>query len=63
MDKKSIFSIALVANVLFVCMLCLGSCTYNVSMAHTEGSATDVIDDNLTNTPDISPTITPGALG
>jgi hypothetical protein len=63
MNKKSIFAIALVVNVLFVCMLCLGSCTYNVSMAHTEGTATDVIDDNLTNTPDISPTITPGALG
>lgn len=33
----------------------LSSCTYNVSMAHTEGQAEDVIDDNLTNEPDVSP--------
>lgn len=34
------------------------SCTYNISMAHTEGSATDVIDDTATNTPDVKPTVT-----
>jgi hypothetical protein len=41
------------------------SCTYNVSMAHTEGMADDVIDDTASNTPNVSPTvnvpITPGA--
>jgi|HubBroStandDraft_4_1064222.scaffolds.fasta_scaffold11096_8 hypothetical protein len=45
----------------FACLLSLyflTSCTYNVSMAHTEGSASDVIDDTQSNTPDISPTIT-----
>lgn len=63
MSKKAIIMISLISGCLFICMMCLGSCTYNVSMAHTEGSATDVIDDNLTNTPDISPTITPGAIG
>lgn len=45
-------------------LLCLiTSCTYNVSMAHTEGTATDTIDDAATNTPTVSPTITaiPGA--
>lgn len=36
---------------LMLSMLLLTSCTYNISMAHTEGQATDVIDDNLTNTP------------
>jgi len=44
---------------------CLTSCTYNVSMAHTSGTADDVIDDQLTNTPNVSPTVnipvTPGA--
>lgn len=34
------------------------SCTYNVSMAHTQGSAEDVIDDTASNTPNVSPTIT-----
>ena len=37
---------------------CLSSCSYNISMAHTEGMATDVIDDAASNTPDISPTVT-----
>jgi len=38
-------------------MLLLTSCTYNISMAHTEGLAQDVIDDTASNTPDISPEI------
>lgn len=33
------------------------ACTYNVSMAHTEGVADDVIDDTATNTPDVSPSL------
>lgn len=40
-----------------LCVMCTG-CTYNISMAHTEGSATDVIDDTATNTPDVKPTVT-----
>ena len=36
----------------------LTSCTYNVSMAHTSGTADDVIDDTASNTPNVSPTIT-----
>jgi len=45
---------------LFLIMVCcfLTSCTYNISMAHTEGTASDVIDDTQSNTPDVSPTIT-----
>jgi hypothetical protein len=38
--------------------LALVSCTYNVSMAHTEGTADDVIDDTASNTPNVSPTLT-----
>ena len=37
---------------------CMTSCTYNVSMAHTQGTADDVIDDTASNTPNVSPTIT-----
>jgi hypothetical protein len=42
----------------FISCLLLTSCTFNVSMAHTQGTATDTIDDTASNTPDISPTIT-----
>lgn len=38
------------------CLVMTG-CTYNISMAHTEGSATDVIDDTQSNTPNVSPTV------
>lgn len=40
-----------------ICVLMTG-CTYNISMAHTEGTATDVIDDTQSNEPNVSPTVT-----
>jgi hypothetical protein len=40
---------------LMICLF-LSSCTYNISMAHTEGTASDTIDDNAT--PTATPTIT-----
>lgn len=39
-------------------ILSLTSCSYNISMAHTEGTATDIIDDAASNTPDIKPVLT-----
>lgn len=39
-------------------VFCMTSCTYNVSMAHTQGTADDVIDDTASNTPNVSPTVT-----
>ena len=45
-----------------ICLMLFG-CTYNISMAHTEGSATDVIDDTQSNTPNVSPTVTIPATG
>lgn len=33
------------------------ACTYNISMAHTEGVAEDTIDDTASNSPTVSPTI------
>lgn len=41
----------------FIC-----SCTYNVSMAHTEGTAEDVIDDTASNSPTLSPNIPSGFM-
>lgn len=42
-------------KLIFLSICCLFSaCTYNISMAHTQGHADDVIDDNATNTPSTS---------
>lgn len=46
------------AYLLLIVMSVLSSCTYNVSMAHTSGSAEDVIDDTASNTPNVAPTVT-----
>ncbi len=35
----------------------LTGCTYSINMAHTEGTATDLIDENQTASPDVSPNI------
>lgn len=45
------------ATMLISLAVILPSCSFNVSMAHTEGKANDVIDDNATNTPNIAPTV------
>ncbi len=41
-------------------ILSLLSCTYNISMVHTEGTASDVIDETNANTPTVTATIKPG---
>lgn len=55
--KKLFLAIMVYIGILFIPLL-FNSCSFNVSMAHTEGTATDVIDDTASNTPDISPTVT-----
>lgn len=35
----------------------LTSCTYSINMVHTSGTASDVVDENQTASPDVSPTI------
>ena len=44
--------------------LCKG-CTYNVSMSHTSGGSSDLMEETASNSPDVSPNInipiTPGA--
>ena len=37
-----------------VLIIMLSSCTYTISMAHTEGTASDVIDDTATTSPNTS---------
>ncbi len=36
----------------------LTSCTYSINMIHSEGSATDMIDENQTADPNINPNLT-----
>lgn len=38
-------------------MSLLSSCTYSITMVHTQGQATDVVDETASNTP--STTVTP----
>ena len=33
--------------------LILNGCTYSITMVHTEGQASDVVDETQTNTPDV----------
>lgn len=35
-------------------LMMLASCTYSITMVHTEGEATDVVDETATNTPSTS---------
>ena len=42
--------------------LILTGCTYSINMIHTKGTASDVVDENQTATPDISPIISIPAI-
>lgn len=42
---------------LVMCSFITSGCTYNISMVHTEGQASDVIDSTQSAEPDISPNI------
>ncbi len=38
------------------------ACTYSINQVHTEGSASDVIDETQEASPDISPTVSVPAI-
>lgn len=40
-------------------VLCLTACTYLITQVHTQGTATDVVDETVTNMPStsVSPTV------
>ncbi len=46
-------------NFICACILnvFLNSCTYSITMVHTEGEAMDVVDETATNTPNVSPSL------
>lgn len=39
------------------CLFAIAGCTYSITLVHTEGTATDVVDETATNTPRVSLTI------
>lgn len=51
-------------DILIPFLIIFQSCTYSVTLVHTEGTATDVVDETQSNTPNVSPDvnvpITPG---
>ena len=56
--NKILFSLFVIS--FFICVflsIMFSGCTYNISMAHTEGTASDVIDDTQSNQPVVSPTV------
>jgi hypothetical protein len=53
---KKLFAAILIASI-------AASCTYNISMAHTSGQASDVIDDTLTPQNTISPNLEVPLIG
>ena len=49
--------------VCFFTAFMMSACTYNVSMAHTEGTATDVVDSNQSAEGEVSPNLElPGVM-
>jgi hypothetical protein len=62
--KKNVLVIsALVCFIVFlISMTFLSSCTYSINMVHTQGEASDVIDEEQTPKTDISPDLTIPAL-
>lgn len=41
--------------------LILSGCTYSINMIHTQGQATDVVDENLRSDADVTPTFSTSA--
>lgn len=42
---------------IFALVTTISSCTYSITMVHTEGTASDVVDETATTSPNVSPDI------
>lgn len=51
------FKLINIFSIIPLSTLFLTGCSYNISMAHTEGTASDVIDDNATPTANTTATL------
>ncbi len=55
---NAIISMIIILGTLsIILLLFFNSCTYNISMVHTEGMAEDVIDNDQAASPNISPNL------
>lgn len=46
----------------FLCAVIFSGCTYSITMVHTEGQASDVVDETSTNTPNTQLTVPVSAI-
>lgn len=44
-------------NILLIALLALSSCTYTISMVHTQGEASDVIDETSSASAKVDPVV------
>lgn len=56
-SQKKFICISVLFCFVFIIFL-FTSCTYSITMVHTEGSASDVVDEEQAAQPDISPNLT-----
>ncbi len=51
-------------KLIYLLILLIGCCTYSITMVHTQGQATDVVDETENNTPSttVSPNLTIPAM-
>ena len=54
---KRITGLLFLIACLLMCAVYLTGCTYSITMVHTEGTASDVVDETATNSTDVSPDI------
>jgi len=58
-----IMSIVLIAILAFICFMMLDSCTLSFTNVDTHGTATDLVDETQTASPDVKTDLTlPGSL-
>lgn len=50
-------SVLYLVSIIALVVLPFSSCTYNISMIHTQGEATDVIDNNQKTEGEVSPSV------
>lgn len=55
-EMKDLIIYLLLITIIALCFL-LNGCTYSINMAHTSGSATDLIDENQKADADVRPNV------
>ena len=48
--------------IIFFSIMAFCSCTYSITLVHTEGTASDVVDETASNTPSASLTVPASAI-